>query len=128
MNKLTLPRWWEVLLLLLPIVGTIVALFINIFLPIGVVVVMNRGNSLRIVRSWPLLQGMLLLAPILSMISLIVSSILFSLPPIGGLVWIILLTMLASYTICGIVYNKALVEVSSMSLYVKARRKSRFSL
>lgn len=121
MNKLTLPRWWEALLLLLPIVGTAVSFLILFLLPIGVIIAMCKGSSLKIVRSWPLLQGMLLIAPIVSSISLIGSSYVIALPPIGSVLWLTLGWCVAAYVIVGVIYNKALVEVGTMSLYMKAK-------
>lgn len=122
MNKLTLPKWWEALLLLLPIGGTIVSMIILLLLPIGVVIAMIKGNSLRVVRNWPLIQGMLLISPVLSTISLIGSSYIISLPPIGSIIGLIGVEWVLAYVIVGICYNKAVVEVGEMVLYVKSTK------
>lgn len=114
MNKLTLPKWWEALLLLLPIAGTIVTLIALLLLPIGVVIASIKGNSLKIVRNWPLIQGVLLIAPVLSTISLIGSSYVLALPPIGSILSIIAVEWVLAYLIVGVVYNKAVVEVCEM--------------
>lgn len=119
MNKLTLPKWWEALLLLLPIVGTIASLLILFLLPIGVIIAMIKGNSLKIVRNWPLIQGMLLISPIVSSISLIGSSFIIQLPPIGSLIALILGWQVVAYIIVGIIYNKALMEVVEMRNLMK---------
>jgi len=119
MNKLTLPKWWEALLLLLPIVGTIVSLIILLLLPIGVVIAMIKGNSLKIVRNWPLIQGMLLISPAISTISLIGSSYVLSLPPIGSILSIIAVAWVSAYVIVGVVYNKAVIEVVEMKNFIR---------
>lgn len=106
MNKLTRPRWWEALLLLLPIVGTIVTLLILIILPIGVFLAKDKN----IVQNWPLIQGMVNLSPVISTIGLIGSSYLFSFPPIGNMLVIIAVAWVASYVIVGIAYNKAVTS------------------
>lgn len=122
MNKLTLPRWWEASLLLLPIVGTIVSLLILLFLPIGVIIAMNRGKSFRIVRNWPLIQGIILIAPVLSTISLIGSSYLLHTPPIGSSILVPFAALwMASYLTVGLVYNKATVEVQEIRAILKTR-------
>lgn len=120
MNKLTLPKWWEALILLLPIVGSIVSTLILLFLPIGVMLAYYKGNSVRIVRNWPLIQGILLLSPVLSTVSLIGASYLHMTPPIGSNILVAIATMwMGAYMIVGIVYNKAIVEVREISAYFK---------
>lgn len=109
MNKLTLPRWWEALLLLLPIVGTGVSALILFLLPIGMIVV-NQENPAKLVKAWPLLQGMLLLAPAISTIGLMGWNFFLLLPigsyaAIGAGIWI------TSYVFAGMLYNNAVYKV-----------------
>lgn len=120
MNKLTLPRWWEVLILLLPIVGSVITSLIFVLLPIGVIYIYSTGNSLRIVRAWPLIQGMLLLSPILSTIGLVAGAYTFNWQ-IQPLATVIVGCCATSYIMCGLIYNRSVAEVAHMALHMKAQ-------
>lgn len=44
------PRWWEVIVFLLPIVGLVISIGTTVFLTIGTLILIYRGSSVAVVK------------------------------------------------------------------------------
>lgn len=118
------PRWWEVIVFLLPIVGIAISLMISIALAIGTIILLIKRSSVAIVKHSRINQIIIFTSNALSFIGF--AGAYYALGWKGDIVMvgaILTYAAIGSMVIIAIAYKIALHEVAETAVLWKAMSK-----